>query len=383
MDTIPFHFLMFALDVVLIMGLIYWPHRESTRWTLGGFFFLSFIGHVGIFVFARLSQTSLGQCAVEGIAYHGSAFLLAAAGFLFFRRLRLLAGLSALLGLSIFAIGFNAIVWEPYNLVVERYSIETPKLQKRLRIVFVSDIQTDRIGEYERRVLRTIQEQSPDLILFGGDYLQYFQGRAGVTDVPEQFRQLFEDAKLTAPLGVFAITGNIDPSHQSEFSLLFEGTTVEAIYDSETLTDWGIDRDFDPIDLTFLHYFHAVDGIGRHGLTDTGNFQIVVGHYPNFAIKDYIHAERAPDLMLAGHTHGGQVCLPFFGPIRIKYFGRDAPIPASMYSGLFSFENGSHLLVTRGIGMERGWAPRIRFLCRPEISVIDIKPEGGSPNPHP
>jgi predicted MPP superfamily phosphohydrolase len=129
-----------------------------------------------------------------------------------------------------------------------------------------------------------------------------------------------------------------------------------------------------------LHCFDSIDGIGARGLTETGNFQIMVGHYPNFAIKDYMNAEQAPDLMLAGHTHGGQVYVPGFGPLRIKYTGRDAITPASMYRGFFTFENGSHLLVTRGTGMERGWAPRIRFLCKPEISVIDITPGFGIRN---
>ena len=375
MDTVPFHFLMFALDVALVVGLVYWPYRKSTLWTFGGFVLFSGIGLCGIVVFSIVFRSHIGQCVVEGLTYHGSVFLLIAAGFLFFRRQRVVAVLTALFGLSIFAVGFDMLVWEPSSLVVERYVIETTKLKKPLRVVFVADIQTDRIGEYERRVMRIIQEQKAHLIIFGGDYLQYYEETPGVTDLQGRFRQLFVDANLTPPLGAFAITGNLDPMSSEGFSQLFEGSTVEPIFFTEGIPNLGINGGLGPIDLKLLHIFESVSGIGERGLTNTGNFQIMAGHYPNYALKDYENADRAPDLMLAGHTHGGQVRIPGYGPIRIKDHGRDSHIPTSRYSGLFKFENGSHLLVTRGAGMERAWAPRVRFFCKPEISVIDIVPK--------
>jgi predicted MPP superfamily phosphohydrolase len=71
--------------------------------------------------------------------------------------------------------------------------------------------------------------------------------------------------------------------------------------------------------------------------------------------------------VLAGHTHGGQVVVPFFGPpvtaIRL---------PRRYAGGLNDYE-GTPLHVSRGVGMERGFAPQLRFLCPPEICVIDLK----------
>ena len=375
MDTVPFHFLMFALDVALIAGLIYWPYRRSAFGTLGGFILFSGVGLCGIVLFSRAFRSHIGQCVVEGLTYHGSIFLLVSAGFLFFRRQRIVGVLAALLGLSIFAVGFDMLVWEPSSLVVERYVIETPKLTKPIRVVFVSDIQTDRIGDYERRIMRVIQEQKADLIIFGGDYLQYYEGTPGVADLPERFRQLFVNAQLDPPLGAFAIAGNVDPMSEEGFFQLFKESTVEPVFFPIRISNLGINKGIGPVDLTLLHIFDSVSGVGKRGLADTDNFQIIAGHYPNYAIKDYMDADRAPDLMLAGHTHGGQVRIPGYGPIRIKDHGRDSYIPTSLYSGLFKFENGSHLLVSRGAGMERAWAPRVRFFCKPEICVIDIVPK--------
>lgn len=379
MDTIPFHFLMFALDMLLWGGLFFWFLRRGKTGAfpldLGVVALLGGLGLFGIALFAKIFGTNFGQCAVEGLTYHGSVFLLVSGGLLFGKRRRIFGVLSALLGLSIFGLGLDMLVLEPYGLVVERYEIETPKLKKPLRIVFVADIQTDRIGKHERRTLETIMEQKADLILLGGDYLQYYPGTPGTETLPERFRDLFLEIPLSAPLGVFAITGNIDPPTQEGLRDYFTDTGIEAMFFSEIIENLGAEQDLGPIDLVLLSVPDSVDGVEDRGLTDTGNFLIMAGHYPNFAIKDYQHTERAPDLMLAGHTHGGQVALPFYGPVRIKFTHREAIISREFLRGMKIFPNGGHFLITRGSGMERGWAPRVRFLCPPEISVIDLVPE--------
>ena len=93
-------------------------------------------------------------------------------------------------------------------------------------------------------------------------------------------------------------------------------------------------------------------------------FSILVGHNPNFALE-----QPLPDLYLAGHTHGGQVVLPFLGPL-ITF----SDLPNAQVSGRTDFPNGSTLIVSQGIGMERYDAPRLRFLCPPELVVIDLMP---------
>ncbi len=76
------------------------------------------------------------------------------------------------------------------------------------------------------------------------------------------------------------------------------------------------------------------------------------------------------DLMLAGHTHGGQVCLPVLGPLLTP-----SGSPRSWASGATAMPGDRTLVVSRGVGMERQGAPRLRFLCRPELVVIDLKPQ--------
>ena len=88
-------------------------------------------------------------------------------------------------------------------------------------------------------------------------------------------------------------------------------------------------------------------------------------HYP-----DMIEEAAGPklDLYLCGHTHGGQVALPLYGAmITLARHGK------KYESGRYTV-GGTTLYVNRGIGMEGGRVPRVRFCARPEITVLDIVP---------
>ncbi len=97
----------------------------------------------------------------------------------------------------------------------------------------------------------------------------------------------------------------------------------------------------------------------------SADHRIVLGHAPDYA--EAVAANYDADLMLAGHTHGGQVALPLFGP----------PVTFSLAShrvaaGGLTEVGGIPVNVSRGTGMERGSAPQIRFLCPPEFSVLEL-----------
>jgi len=104
-------------------------------------------------------------------------------------------------------------------------------------------------------------------------------------------------------------------------------------------------------------------------LPDVPGFHIVVGHDPDFALG----AVEA-DLLLAGHTHGGQVRLPGLGPLVTS-----SRVPRAWAAGRTALANDRTLIVSRGIGMERGYAPQLRFLCPPELVVVDLEPRDGPP----
>ncbi|MFQ3548492.1 MAG: hypothetical protein SNJ70_01905 [Armatimonadota bacterium] len=101
-------------------------------------------------------------------------------------------------------------------------------------------------------------------------------------------------------------------------------------------------------------------------ITEDKTYNVVICHYPDISINP----PKWADLILSGHTHGGQVRLPFIGPL--VTFSR---VSRDNAAGMSEMPNGGILYVNRGLGMESDPTPRIRFLCRPEISVFDLKPE--------
>jgi len=111
----------------------------------------------------------------------------------------------------------------------------------------------------------------------------------------------------------------------------------------------------------------------------TDKFHIVLGHSPDFALGE-VHG----DLLLAGHTHGGQIQIPGFGPLIYP-----ADVPRAWSHGVTTLPTLAGaaggpaeraprtLVVSRGVGLERANAPRVRFWCRPQLVFIDVSPAAG------
>jgi hypothetical protein len=76
------------------------------------------------------------------------------------------------------------------------------------------------------------------------------------------------------------------------------------------------------------------------------------------------------DLYLAGHTHGGQVRLPLLGAlVTLAVHGK------RFECGRYSLPGGMTAYVTRGVGLEGGWTTRVRFMCRPEVVLVEFVAE--------
>lgn len=265
----------------------------------------------------------------------------------------ILGGVSAVL---LVAIGVDAFFIEPQWLEVTHHEIRSAKITKPLRIAVLADIQTDDVGDYEREVLRRVAAEKPDLILLPGDYLQCRDPLW--SEQRDKLRELFLEVNLQAPLGRIAVAGNVD---HPDWPQIFTGTNVTASAETKVY-----DLDEGRIRVTGLSEpdSGALDGASKLQTPD-GAFHICVGHRPDFAIS-----QPTPDLLIAGHTHGGQVQLPIIGPLLTL-----SRVRRSWAAGLTEINPGQHLFVSRGIGLERGAAPRLRFLCRPEVAILNIVPD--------
>ena len=278
---------------------------------------------------------------------------LSGVAFLLWRRARPVAWGSLALIVLLVLIVIDAFLIEPRWPEVSHITLTTAKVQQPLRIVVLADIQTDRPGPYEERVLRMAMAEQPDLVLLAGDYVQMGPRSRSDTEEVQALNAIMDRVGLAAPLGVYAVPGNVD--RPGVWPTIFAGLPVTT-FEATTQVDVG------PVVLTALGMWDAFDA--QRVVAPHDKFHIVLGHSPNFSLGTV-----EADLLIAGHTHGGQVQLPFIGPLMTLTVA-----PRAWASGVTTLAPGKTLVVSRGIGMERAHAPQLRFLCRPEVVVIDVMP---------
>ncbi|HUY88944.1 MAG TPA: metallophosphoesterase [Pirellulales bacterium] len=299
-----------------------------------------------------LGENGFGVLRLACYGLFGHAAIVAAYGaWLLRRKSRGWAWALAAACVALEAVAVDAFWIEPRWLEVTHQTLASPKLSRPIRLAIVADLQTDQIGDYERGALARVMAEQPDLILFAGDYVQEYNPRRRA-ELRSQLRSLFEHLKLRAPLGAIAVGGNADLPDWEE---IFVDTPIASVAETRSF-------DLGPLVVTALSIRDSFRTTTRVRARE--KFQIVVGHAPNFALGPV-----EGDLLVAGHTHGGQVRAPWLGPLMTLSL-----VPRSWASGTTALEGGRTLIVSRGIGMERGFAPRLRFLCRPQLVIVDLLP---------
>ncbi len=254
---------------------------------------------------------------------------------------------------------------EPHRIWVTRQTLLTAKLKpgsSPLRVLHLGDLHVERITTREEQLVAQTRALKPDVILFSGDFLNLSNIHDPVAW--EHARTILR--QLAAPLGVFAVTGSPPVDQPAVIEKLLDGLNIRWLKDERVSLAFDGQR-VDIVGITCTHMPHVdsakLDAI-LHG--DPDDLTILLYHSPDLAPNA---AQEGVDLQLSGHTHGGQVRLPFFGAL----------YASSLYGK--AFEAGRHaigdftLYVSRGIGMEGEGAPRVRFLCPPEMIVWEIAPK--------
>lgn len=264
----------------------------------------------------------------------------------------------------LFAIAILGIVCISYGMLIEPYwpevvhvRVTSNKISKAsgqgVRLVHISDVHSDPEVRLEGRLPEMIRAEKPDAILFTGDSINSPEG------LPN-FQKLFSKLAEIAPL--FAVNGNWDTWYWSALKPLEIPKVIQLNCMGQELkvrehSIWISGVSVGDEECSERIIMQAPPKI----------FSIFLYHYPDLILE--IAKTKKIDLYLAGHTHGGQVRLPFYGAL-ITFSAFDKKYEAGLYR-----EGATNLYVNRGIGMEGGRAPRFRFMARPEITVIDVVAE--------
>lgn len=247
---------------------------------------------------------------------------------------------------------------EPEWIEVRRLDLTLPHLHPAFegyRLAQFSDIHMDSKGMSPERLMRVVEminRESPDLIAFTGDFVT----RRIVCDVSHLIPPL---SALRAPDGVVAVMGNHEfPTSRPLVQQVIRESGLIALNNRVlTLTRGDGQLHIAGVD-SLMRRRARLDRVLRR-LPRTGA-AVLLAHEPDMA--DLSAATRRFDLQLSGHSHGGQIRVPFLTQFALPTFGQRYP------DGLRQVKE-MMLYVNRGIGMT---SLPLRFNCRPEITIFTL-----------
>ncbi|MBO9130359.1 metallophosphoesterase [Bacillus sp. 165] len=253
---------------------------------------------------------------------------------------------------------------EPRLLTTAYHTISSPLIPRGFngaKIVQFSDLHLGYNYTLEQLevLIEKINEQKPDLVFFTGDLMDDQRTYSRTNEIAPVLR------RVNAPLGKFAIYGNHDHGgygteiyeqimSAAGYEILINSSKIIKLVDGSQIGVLGID------DL-MLGNPKIKETIQQ---ADPNLYTIALIHEPDMA---HMVADSAVNLQLSGHSHGGQVQIPFVGPIITP------PLAEKYVEGFYKVNSssGHELLVyvNRGIGTTR--VP-FRFLARPELTVFTL-----------
>lgn len=255
------------------------------------------------------------------------------------------------------AAGAYAFGWERNVPEVVHLAVQMPDLPKPFigtRVVHFSDLH---VGHYcgsadVKRVADLIRREKPDLICFTGDLVE--ESAKGLSSIALVL------GELQAPLGKYAVLGNHDyrAREQQQVSKAWTSAGFEVLQNRHVRLN-KMDSSIFIAGIDDALYGVPDLAMALEGIVE-GQTVILLSHEADIADQAAAYPVR---LQLSGHSHGGQVRLPFLGAILTPKLGE------KYVQGLHRVSSRLQVYTTRGIGTT---ILPIRFLCRPELTVLTL-----------
>lgn len=245
------------------------------------------------------------------------------------------------------------------------YTITSDKINKPMRIALITDLHSCRYGAGQKTLIDGVNKEKPDIVLLGGDIFD--------DEIPDENTKVFLTA-IAKDYPCYYVTGNHEYwSMRSDEMLAWldehgikdiGGKCVRVSQNSNEITLSGVN---DPDQARYTGR-----GIGMRAELDktrdarrSDEFSILLAHRPSF-VKTYL--DYGFDLILTGHAHGGQWRIP---GILNGTFAPDEGFFPKYAGGRYSFDNGTEMIVSRGLARESTRVPRI--FNRPELVLINLE----------
>jgi predicted MPP superfamily phosphohydrolase len=238
-----------------------------------------------------------------------------------------------------------------YMIQVERHDLRLPHWDANgFKVAILSDVHVNHVDAYKRarEAVRLAIAEKPDMLVVIGDFVNFSRQYA-----LDHIRWTFEDLNGVS-FPCLAVMGNHDywTEDPSKIIRTIQNTELRLLmnenFEYQGVSVAGID---DAIARRHSYEFFPEDRVSRSLIT--------LLHEPDFVRDMPTHVS----LQLSGHSHGGQICLPFGIPLH-------TPFGAKRYKAGFYEDARVPLYVTRGVGTI---GPDIRLFCRPEVSVLTLR----------
>jgi predicted MPP superfamily phosphohydrolase len=261
------------------------------------------------------------------------------------------------------------VATETFSLGVERLIIKDPQLPQsfhNLKVCFASDIHHGRYSRVKRLqdMVRKINQAQPDIVIFGGDYLQtHHRQKIQLSVLRRDFAELIQILSRLQPprYGSYAVLGNHDYAFKPTFyQREFAQVGISLLHNRGVFLRSGSDR----IRLSGVEdlWYGRPNLRQAQGTATAQDFNLLITHQPNFI--DSITPADGINFVLAGHTHGGQLSafhyMPYM-PTKIAHWEYTV--------GLIDTPQ-TRMLVSPGVG---NVIPYIRFFAPPKIHLLTFK----------
>lgn len=246
----------------------------------------------------------------------------------------------------------------PYKMDTSVYTVYTPKVKGRIRIAVLADVHCRPFGKHHSRIIRILDAYRPDAVVIPGDLF----------DVDRDYEVSFDLVRRLKQYPVYFVGGNHDNYLKKELDVLYarlreEGVTI--LENASALLRKGEDA----VEIAGLHdpgRKASVPVSRADALFETDHFRILLSHRPCYT--DF-YSRCACGLIICGHAHGGQWCIPF---TKQGLFVKEEGLFPKYTHGMHDL-NGRKLIISRGLA---SGDPRIpRLFNNPEICFADIVPQ--------
>lgn len=245
---------------------------------------------------------------------------------------------------------------EPKNLIIKEYKIENKEIPDSfdgLKIIHFSDIHygTTVDLKYLKNIIKKINKQKPDIVIFTGDFLDKHHNlnNKEIKNIKKELK------KINSTLGNYVVSGNHDMEYESDFKKIFE-ESFTFLNNEEKLIYY---KDTTPISI--VGFADARESDANYDILKKENnyYRIILAHEPDEykKIKNYDF-----DIMLSGHSHNGQIRVPFIGAIYTP------PGAKTYYEEYYKLDN-HEIFISNGIGTS---GLNLRFLSKPSINFYRL-----------